>query len=39
LVPELYGPIYKGVFPDICPLLSAPNFLDMITLALVTWCL
>jgi hypothetical protein len=27
LVPELYGPIYKGVFCYICPLFSIPNFL------------
>jgi hypothetical protein len=24
--PELYGPTYKGIFFDVCPLLSAPNF-------------
>jgi hypothetical protein len=30
MVPELYGPIYKGVFSDICPLLSTPDFLVMI---------
>jgi hypothetical protein len=37
--PKLYGPIYKGVFPEISPLLSAPNFLEKITPAQVTWCL
>jgi hypothetical protein len=37
LVPELYSPIYKGVFSDICPLLSAPNFLAMITPAQIAW--
>jgi hypothetical protein len=26
LVPELDGPIYKGIFSDICLLLSASNF-------------
>jgi hypothetical protein len=31
LVPELYSPIYKGVFSDICPLFSTLNFLAMIT--------
>jgi hypothetical protein len=30
LVPELDGPIYKGVFSDICPLLSDSNFPVMI---------
>jgi hypothetical protein len=30
LVPDLDGPIYKGIFTDICPLLSAPNFPIMI---------
>jgi hypothetical protein len=24
------GPIYKGIFSDICPLLSAPDFFIMI---------
>jgi hypothetical protein len=28
LVPELDGPIYKGIFSDICLLLSAPNLLS-----------
>jgi hypothetical protein len=30
MVPELHGPIYKGVFSDICQLLSTPDFLVMI---------
>jgi hypothetical protein len=30
-------PIYKGVFSDICPLLSAPNFLVMIAPAQKAW--
>jgi hypothetical protein len=30
LVPELDGPIYKGIFSDICLLLSAFNFPIMI---------
>jgi hypothetical protein len=30
LVPELCGPIYKEIFFDISPLLSAPNFPIMI---------
>jgi hypothetical protein len=29
MVPKLYGPIYKGLFSDICPLLSTPDFLVM----------
>jgi hypothetical protein len=35
---ELYGPIYTGVFSDICPLFSTPNFLAMITPAQIAWC-
>jgi hypothetical protein len=30
LVPELDGPVYKGIFSDICLLLSVPNFPIMI---------
>jgi hypothetical protein len=37
MVPELYGPIYKGVFSDICPLLSTPDFLVMIAPAKIAW--
>jgi hypothetical protein len=29
MVPELYGPIYKGVFSDICPLLSTPDLTEL----------
>jgi hypothetical protein len=39
LVPELDGPIYKGIFSDICRLLSAPNFSCMIDLAQIAWFL
>jgi hypothetical protein len=37
LVPELDGPIYKGIFSDICLLVSASNFPIMIDLAQVAW--
>jgi hypothetical protein len=33
LVPKLESLIYKGIFSDICLLLSAPNFPIMIALA------
>jgi hypothetical protein len=37
LVPDLDGPIYKGIFPDISLLLSAPNFPIMIDPAQIAW--
>jgi hypothetical protein len=32
VVPDLHGALYKGIFTDICSLLSALNFLIMIVL-------
>jgi hypothetical protein len=37
LVPELYGPIYQGLFADICPLLPAPHFPIVIYSAQIAW--
>jgi hypothetical protein len=37
LVPELYGPIYRGILPVICPLLSAPNFPIIIDPTHIAW--
>jgi hypothetical protein len=34
LVPDLDGPIYKGIFSDMCLLLSASNFPIMIAYSL-----
>jgi hypothetical protein len=39
MVPELYCPIYKGIFFDSCILLSAPNFPIMIDPAQIAWLL
>jgi hypothetical protein len=39
LVPELYGPIYKGIFSEICLLLSTSNFPVMIDPAQIAWLL
>jgi hypothetical protein len=36
---QLYGPIYKGVFSDISPLLSTPDFLVTIAPAQIAWAL
>jgi hypothetical protein len=37
LVPQLYGPIYKGIFSDICFLFFASNFTMMIDSTQVAW--
>jgi hypothetical protein len=37
LVSELYGPIYRGIFSDIFPLLPASNFPTMVGPAKITW--
>jgi hypothetical protein len=37
LVPELDGPIYNGIFSDICPSFSVPNFLIIIDPAQIAW--
>jgi hypothetical protein len=39
MVPELDGPIYKGIFSDICLLHSAPNFPIMIEPSQTAWSL
>jgi hypothetical protein len=36
LVPELYGPVYRGMFSDICPFHCAPNIPVMIDLVEIT---
>jgi len=33
LFPVFNGPIYIGILPDICSLLSVPNFPNMINLS------
>jgi hypothetical protein len=39
MVPELDDPIYKGIFTDVCLLISAPNFPIMIDPAQIAWAL
>jgi hypothetical protein len=39
IVPQFYGPIYKGIFPDICSLFPAPNFPIVVIPAQITWSL
>jgi hypothetical protein len=39
MIPELYGPIYKGIFSDISLLFPASNFPSMIDSAQIAWLL